>query len=136
MTSALQTDVLIRAWEPHLDAEGARFKAVTTRQGITVQVATGDPMFPTVETRTLPGLVVIAPSAGPGGQNAVDVVIRAIPDRIKFTILSTPELLWLPINAHRDPLMSWRIDCIPYVDWLRLRLGDTDPEITRSDDGR
>lgn len=133
----LQTDVLVRAWCPNLHQEGARFKAVTTRTDISIQVATGDPFTPDVHEITRPGLIVIAPSrTGPGAQNAVDVTVRGIPDRIKLTILQTPELIWLPLNAHRDPLMNWRIECIPYTEWIRLRLGEIEPEVARSQDGR
>ncbi|MBU8834408.1 hypothetical protein [Mycolicibacterium goodii] len=137
MTTALQTDVLVRAWTPDLSGEGARFKAVLTRQPIAVQLARVTPGDPLIhrETRSVPGLIVIAPSAGPTGQNAVDVAVRGIADMIKLTILQTPELLWQPIEAHRDELQSWRIHCIPFTEWLRLRLGDTDPETARSDDG-
>jgi hypothetical protein len=135
MSSDLRGDVLVRAWEPDLSAEGARFKAVTVRRAITMHTATNE-LIPEQHTVTMPGLVVIAPSAGPGGQNAVDVVVRAIPDRIKFTILSTPELVWLPVNATRDALMSWSIECVAFTEWIRLRLGDTEPDLARSQDGR
>ncbi|OCB56152.1 hypothetical protein A5722_14750 [Mycobacterium vulneris] len=138
MTTALQTDVLVRAWPADLSAEGARFKAVLSRQPIEVQVAHHTPGDPFVhrETRMIPGLVVIAPSAGPMGMNSADVTVRGISDQIKLTILHTPELLWQPLEAHRDELQSWRIHCIPFTEWIRLRLGDTDPEIARSDDAR
>ena len=135
MSSDLQSGVLVRAWEPDLTGEGARFCAVTVRRAITVHTATND-LIPEQQTVTRPGLVVIAPSGGPGGQNAVDVVVRAIPDRIKFTILSTPELVWLPVSASRDVLMSWSIECLPFTEWIRLRLGDIEPELTRTQDGR
>lgn len=138
MTTALQTDVLVRAWPADLSAEGARFKAVLTRQNIAVQVARcipGDPIIHR-ETREIPGLVVITPSAGPLGMNPADITVRGISDQIKLTILQTPELLWQPLEAHRDELQSWRIHCIPFTEWLRLRLGDTDPDTARSDDGR
>lgn len=138
MTTALQTDVLVRAWPADLSAEGARFKAVLSRQNVAVQVAhviPGDP-FVHRETREIPGLVVIAPSAGTAGMNPADVTVRGIGDQIKLTILQTPELLWQPLEAHRDEFMHWRIHCIPFTEWIRLRLGDTDPDTARSDDGR
>lgn len=131
----LQTDVLVRAWCPNLHSEGARFKAVTTRADIAIQVATGDLVHVDVHEVTRAGLIVISPSAGPGGQNSADITVRGIPDQIKFTILQTPELIWLPLNAHRDPLMNWRIVCIPYTEWIRLRLGEIEPEVARSQDG-
>ncbi|MBU8834459.1 hypothetical protein [Mycolicibacterium goodii] len=135
MTTALQTDILVRAWDKQLHAEGARFKAVLSRQDVEIHVGymAGEPASQRISR---PGLVVIAPSGAPTGQNAVDVTVRAIPDGIKFTILETPELLWQPINAHRDLLLNWRIECIPFTEWLRLRLGETDPETARPDDGR
>lgn len=134
----LAADVVVRCWEPDLTHEGARFRATTVRRDITIQTATQDPdeLIPEVQTVTRPGIVVIAPSAGPGGQNAVDVVVRAIPDRIKLTMLRTPELVWLPVNAHRDALMNWHIEAIPFTEWIRLRLGHKDPEAKASQDGR
>ena len=68
------------------------------------------------------GLVVISESAGPLTQNAVDVCVSAIPQQIRFTIYTTPELIWAPIAAHRDPLNSWHIECVPLIEWLRLTL--------------
>ncbi|AHJ86353.1 hypothetical protein 32HC_75 [Mycobacterium phage 32HC] len=135
MTTALQTDVLVRAWDKQLGSEGARFKAVLSRQDVEIHLGyvAGEPASRRISR---PGLVVIAPSGTPAGQNAVDVTVCAIPDAIKLTILSTPELLWQPINAHRDLLLNWRIECIPFTEWLRLRLGDTDPATARPDDGR
>lgn len=138
MTTALQTDVLIRAWDPNINHEGARFKAVLARKNIRVQTAHFDPADPLTvmrQDRELPGLDVIAPSAAPNLSPA-DVTVRGIADQIKLTILQTPELLWQPINAHRDELQNWHIECIPFTEWLRLRLGDTDPDTARSDDGR
>lgn len=134
-TNDLQADVLVRAWEPNLMQEGARFQATTVRRDVTFQARIGDAMSLDVETITQPGLIVIAPSAGPGGQNAVDVCVRAMPDQIKFTILRTDELVWIPIAAHRDPMMNWHIECVPFVEWLRIVLR-FDPSVKASQDGR
>lgn len=132
----LMADVTVRAWEPNLKQEGARFKATVVRELITLHVADGDPLAPNQRTIALDGITVIAPSAYPNGQNAVDVVVRAVPDRPKFTILRTPELIWVPINAHRDPLANWRIECIPFTEWIRIRLGANEAEVKASQDGR
>ena len=132
----IQQDVRVRAWEPNLRDEGARFIAqAITRRDVTFQARTGDATSLDVEQITRPGLVVIAASAGPGNANAVDVCVRAIPDQIKFTILSTPELIWFPIAAHRDALMNWHIETIPYVEWLRIMLRN-EPAVTGTPDGR
>ena len=130
----LQTDVLVRAWEPHLGREGARFKAVTVRRDITMRIAHRSPTCTIPSEIVLPGLVVIAPSGGLAGPNAVDVCIRAIPDAIKFTLRDTPELVWLPISAHRDWMKNWEIECVPLVEWVKFRLGAEDPEVARTQD--
>lgn len=135
MSSDLQTDVLVRAWEPHLGREGARFKAVTVRRDVTMRVVHQLPMCTAPDEYVIPGLVVIAPSGGLAGPNTVDVCIRAIPDAIKFTIRDTAELIWIPINAHRDWMQNWEIECVPLVEWMRIRVGAEDPEVTRTQDG-
>lgn len=131
MSTDLQTDVLVRAWEPNLREEGARFSAMTNRRDITFQARTS-PLD--VEQITMPGLVVIGESAAPQ-QNAVDVCVAAIPTQIKFTILSTAELIWFPLAAHRDALGSWHIECIPFTEWLRILLR-VEPTLKGTPDGR
>lgn len=128
----LQTNVLVRAWEPNLREEGARFAADVVRRDVTFQARTSD--FD-VEQITCPGLVVIAPSAAPAAQNAVDVCVAAIPSQIKFTILSTAELIWFPLAAHRDAIGSWHIECIPFAEWLRILLRN-EPTLKGTPDGR
>lgn len=133
----LMADVLIRAWEPHFESEGARFSATTVRRDIEVRVGHGSAMAPQVTTEHRPGLVVIAPSAGPGSQNAVDVVVQAIATNpVRFTILRTPELLWHPLTMRRDALDNWEIDCLPFLDYMRIRLGDNEVQLKTSQDGR
>jgi hypothetical protein len=40
---------------------------------------------------------------------------------ITLKILRTDELLWVPVAAHRDPMVGmWRVECVPLVPWLRL----------------
>ena len=125
-------EVLVRAWEPNLRDEGARFDAAIVRRDITFQARTGD--FD-VEQITMPGLALVAESAGPRGQNAIDVCVRAIPDQIKFTILSTDELIWIPLAAHRDAFNYWHIECVPFADWLRILLRN-EPTLKGTTDGR
>ncbi|MCV7230690.1 hypothetical protein [Mycolicibacterium komossense] len=125
-------EVLVRAWEPNLIDEGARLKATLVRRDITFQARTGD--FD-VEQITMPGLAVIAESAGPRSQNAIDVCVSAIPSQIKFTILSTDELIWMPIAAHRDTFNHWHLECVPFADWLRLKLRN-EPELRGTPNGR
>lgn len=126
------SDVLVRAWEPNLREEGARFAATIVRRDVTFQARTGD--FD-VEQITMPGLIVIAPSAGPATQNAVDVCVAAIPSQIKFTILATTEMVWFPLAAHRDVMSHWHIECIPFVEWLRIMLRN-EPALKGTRDGR
>lgn len=126
------SDVLVRAWEPNLRDEGARFTATILRRDITFQTRTGD--FD-VEQITIPGIEIITESAGAGQRNAADVVVSAIPDQIKFTILSTDELIWLPLGAHRDVMSHWHIECVPYTAWLRILLRN-EPTLKGTPDGR
>lgn len=127
-------DVLVRAWEPNLRDEGARFKALTTiRRDVTFQARTGNELF--AEQITRPGLVIVTESAAPASQNAADVCVNAIPSQIKFTILATDELVWFPLNAHRDVLGNWHIECIPFVEWLRIVLRN-EPTLKGTPDGR
>jgi hypothetical protein len=136
-TNEIQGDVVIRAWDAWMQREGARFVATTVRRDITLRVTHGSATCGNPSEIVRPGLVVIAPSAGPLGQNAVDVTVRGLPDQIKFTILRTPETLWIPLQAHRDDvLQDWQIECIPFADWIRIRLGETDPTVARPNDGR
>lgn len=124
---------VVRAWEPTMNQEGARFLATCTRRDVTFQARTGVESLD-VETITRPGLIIIAPSAGPGRQNAVDVVVRAIPDQIKFTVLQTEELLWFPVAAHRDAMLNWHIETIQYVDWLKIMLRDEPHVMNRGEE--
>lgn len=132
MSADLQSDVLVRAWEPNLREEGARFSAMTERRDITFQAR----LAPfEVEKITRPGLVVIAASAAPNGQNAVDVCAGAIAHQIKFTILGTDELIWIPLAANRDGLDQWHFECVPFVEWLRIVLRN-EPELKGTPHGR
>lgn len=120
MASQIQSDVVVRVWEPDLLREGARLSATTTRRDVTFRTRQEN-LFD-VEDVTMPGLVVITESGKPGPDKAGDVVVRAIPDQIRFTILSTEELIWLPVAATRDVLGNWHIETVPYVEWLRIVL--------------
>lgn len=128
----LQSDVLVRAWEPNLRDEGARFSAITTRRPVTFHARVADSLD--AELITMPGLVIIAESAAPQ-QNAVDVCVAAIPSQIKFTILGTSELIWFPLSAHRDAIGSWHIECVPFVEWLRIVLRN-EPTLKGTPNGR
>lgn len=119
MTSDLQTDVVVRAWEANLREEGARFGATLVRRDVTFQARTGRDTLE-VEQHTLPGLVII----GDDQLQAVQASVAAIPHQIKFTIISTPEVIWFPVAAHRDALRHWHIECIPFAEWLRILLRD------------
>lgn len=125
----LKSDVLVRAWEPNLREEGARFAADIVRRDITFQARTTDSLD--VEQITQPGLVVIADSA----RTAVQVCVSAIPTQIKFTILATDEMIWFPVAAHRDVMQHWHIECIPYAAWLRILLRN-EPTLKGTPDGR
>jgi len=60
---------------------------------------------------TMPGLVVI-------GGDDLEPMARNIA-RIVLKIMSTDELLWLPVNAHRA-FGAWTIEAAPLTDWMRL----------------
>lgn len=133
MTADLKTDVLVRAWEPNLRQEGARFSAMLTRREITFQARVSGSLDP--EQITMPGLVVIGQGLAPNGQNAVDVCASAIPQQIKFTILQTPEMVWQPLAFSRDIVGAYHIECVPFVEWLRLVLRN-EPTLKGTPDGR
>lgn len=138
MTTALQGDVLVRVWDPHVTVEGARFAAVTVRQDVAVRVADDATPDSIINDRKLPGLVVITPAGAGIQQNAADVTIRAISDHFAtLSILATPELLWHPVNVALDRLVNcWRIECIPFIEYMRFRFGSVDPELKATQDGR
>lgn len=60
---------------------------------------------------TIPGLVII-------GGNELEPLARSI-GRVFLKIMTTTELLWLPINAHQQ-LGNWTIECAPLTDYMRL----------------
>lgn len=133
MTGAkIDADVTVRAWEANLLNEGARFKATTVRRDVTFQARIGNSLE--VDTVTVPGLVVIAPSAAPTGQNAVDVTVRGIPQHVRFTILKTDEMIWAPVSANLDVLGNWHIETVPLSEWARVILRH-DPDLKAAQDG-
>lgn len=129
----LKTDVLVRAWEPNLRDEGARFSATITRRPVTFHARVSN--SPDAELITMPGLVVIGQGAEPSGRNAVDVVASAIPHQIKFTVLDTPELIWQPLQFSRDVVGAYHIECVPFTEWLRIVLRN-EPTLKGTPDGR
>lgn len=74
------------------------------------------------DNHTMPGLVII-------GTDQAEPIARAI-SRITLKIMRTPELLWLPVNAHRE-FGAWTIECVPLTDWIRLT-SLTDDSILRA----
>ena len=60
---------------------------------------------------TLPGLVII-------GDDDLEPMARNT-GRIVLKIMSTTELLWLPVNARRD-FGAWTVEAVPLTDWMRL----------------
>lgn len=68
---------------------------------------------------TTPGIVLIA-------NDDIEPIARSV-GRIILTILSTPELLWHPVNSHRE-FGAWSIEAVPLTDWLRLT-AHTDEQI-------
>lgn len=60
---------------------------------------------------TMPGLVII------GGDDFEPMARNT--GRIILKIMSTDELLWLPVNAHRE-FGAWTIEAVPLTDWMRL----------------
>lgn len=60
---------------------------------------------------TMPGLVII-------GGDDLEPMARTT-GRIVLKIMSTDELLWLPVNAHRE-FGAWTIEAVPLTDWMRL----------------
>ncbi len=79
----------------------------TLRRPITFR--TRRPAGPADET--IPGLVII-------GNDEFDPMARNV-GRIILKIMSTPELLWLPVNARLE-FGAWTIEAIPLTDWMRL----------------
>ncbi|MCV7255661.1 hypothetical protein H7J86_26200 [Mycobacterium hackensackense] len=120
MSGDITADVLVRAWEPNLRDEGARFASTTVRRDITFQARVSGSLD--AEQITMPGLVVIGQGAEPSGRNAVDVVASAIPHQIAFTILATPELIWQPLSFSRDIVGAYHFECVPYIEWKRIVL--------------
>lgn len=69
---------------------------------------------------TLPGVVLIGEGANKAGELTVEPLARMI-GNITLKIERTEELLWVPVSAHRDPMVDmWRVECVPLVAWLRL----------------
>ena len=69
---------------------------------------------------TLDGLVLIGEGAGKAGALTIEPLARMI-GMIVLKILRTDEMLWVPVSAHRDPMVDmWRLECIPLIPWLRL----------------
>lgn len=69
---------------------------------------------------TLDGLVLIGEGSHKAGELTIEPLARMI-GMITLKILRTEEMLWVPVSAHRDPMVDmWRLECVPLVPWLRL----------------
>jgi hypothetical protein len=69
---------------------------------------------------TLDGVVLIGEGANRAGELTIEPLARMI-GNITLKILRTDAMLWVPVSAHRDPMVDmWRIECVPLVAWLRL----------------
>lgn len=79
----------------------------TLRRDITF--ATRRPAGPGEET--LPGLAII-------GNDDLEPMARNV-GHIVLKIMSTAELLWLPVNARRD-FGAWTVEAVPLIAWMRL----------------
>ncbi len=98
-----------------------------------------------VSEKTLDGLALIGSGNEHPGDLSIEPLARDI-GNIAIKIDKTTELLWLPVAAHRDPLVGmWTIECVPLVEWFRasqradeeiLRLAGIDPETGRWADVR
>lgn len=60
---------------------------------------------------TLPGLVII-------GGDDLEPMARSV-GRIVLKVMSTDELLWLPVNARRE-FGAWTVEAVALTDWMRL----------------
>jgi hypothetical protein len=67
---------------------------------------------------TLPGLVLIGEGSRPGAIT-LEPIARMV-GGCTLKILSTEELLWVPVNARRSEVDMWTVECVPLAPWLRL----------------
>ena len=69
---------------------------------------------------TLPGIALIGEGAERPGELTIEPLARMI-GAITLKIERTAELLWVPVAAHRDPIVGmWTIEAVPLVPWLRI----------------
>jgi hypothetical protein len=88
------------------------------------------------EERLENGLALIGESDERPGKLSVEALARQV-GLVALKVDRTPELLWLPVAAHRDEHVGlWTIECITLVEWFRvsqrsdaeiLRLAGVDP---------
>lgn len=119
-------NVLARARSIDLNTEyGAAIVPEIVRRTVTFTVnRSGD-----VGELTLPGVAMIGDSA-PGTPSNLEPFARSL-GKIAVTIERTPEFLWTPVNAHRDPMVGlWTIEAVPFTEWFRL-LVKSDEQILR-----
>lgn len=79
---------------------------------------------------TLDGLALIGENDQHPGKLSVEALARQV-GAVALKIDRTPELLWLPVGAHRDELVGmWTIECVSLVAWFRVAQR-SDAEILR-----
>lgn len=84
----------------------------------------------TPSEETLDGLALIGESNDRPGKLSIEPLAREV-GQVAIKIDRTPELLWLPVAAHRDELVGmWTVECVPLVAWFRLSQR-SDAEILR-----
>lgn len=118
MTDEIERRVLLRVVaRDGLGEQGYTLAHEMIRRPVTFRVNLGGTE---AGEETMPGVVLIGEGIGKSGALTIEPLARMV-GNITLKIERTPELLWVPVNAHRDSMVDmWRIECAPLVPWLRL----------------
>ncbi|WP_229482190.1 hypothetical protein, partial [Mycolicibacterium mageritense] len=88
------------------------------RRPVTFPARVGGPTADPSEA-TLDGLALIG-EGGKDGHLSIEPIARMLGQQA-LKIARTPELLWLPVTAHRTDIVDlWTIECVPLVSWFNL----------------
>lgn len=82
-------------------------------------------------TATLDGIALIG-EGGKEGYLSIEPIAKMLGQNA-LKIARTPELLWLPVAAHRLSVVDlWTIECVPLVAWFNLAQLTDEAVLTRA----
>lgn len=121
-----EKDVLVRARAADFTREyGAVIVNEIVRRDVTFKLNKSGEISET----SMPGIALIGDSAA-GSPHNLEPFARHI-GQIVITVERLPELVFVPVNAHRDPMVGlWTLEAVPFTGWFRLVI-KTDAQVLR-----